>query len=109
GARLLLEAASEDGVLDQLEAHDFERDDLAVRLANGTEDKTHAPLAEQLLDPVGPEGVARRELVSGGFLHERHRRPRICTAGDRGNRDCKHARPLAWEAVHACGSRSSRT
>ena len=74
GARLLLEAPPEDGVLDQLEAHHLERDDRAVGLARRLEDEPHAALAEQLVEPVRAECVARLELAPGTFAHERHAR-----------------------------------
>ena len=62
GPRLLLEAPAEDRVVDQLEAHDLERDDLAVGLADGLEDQAHAAFAEELLEPIRSEGLARARV-----------------------------------------------
>ena len=43
GARLLLEAPAEDRILDQLEAHHLERDDLAVGLARALKTRPMPP------------------------------------------------------------------
>ena len=94
------------GILDQLEAHHLERDDRAVRLARRLEDEAHAALAEQLVEPVRPEGVAGLELAARGFAHERHPQEDMFTRRVRAN---GHRTPVVGSAQRGGDGAARRT